>query len=89
MSKKDKLKTSKAERGYQGSIQTTLERFDGSLMELFRWIGLYKALVHDTDNTVAEKLATLQQDLITLALMSGGSEIEYEEYMKNSYVSRR
>ena len=52
------------ERGnYRGSFQTTLEPYDGSAMKWFGWISIFKALVHDTNKTAAEKLAILQQHL--------------------------
>ena len=46
ISVQDQLKTSQVERGYQGSVQTTLNCYDGSPMKWLSWIGLYKPLLH-------------------------------------------
>ena len=44
-------------------MKTELELYDVSALKYFCWIGLFKALVHDTGKAVGEKLAILQRYL--------------------------
>ena len=58
--------TSKTERSYQSSVQ--LECYNGSPMEWFKWIGLYKVKVHESNMRIEEKLARLNQWFPTSSL---------------------
>ncbi|KZS22098.1 Uncharacterized protein APZ42_010834 [Daphnia magna] len=49
--------------GTSSSIRAELGDFNGKALEWFSWIDLFRALVHDTPKSPAEKLAILQRHL--------------------------
>ena len=70
-------------RGERSQVKVELECYDGNSLRWFRWIGLFKALVHDVRVTASEKLAilarSLRGDCRDLVDGLGGGEEAYKE----------
>lgn len=66
--------------------KTELEKYNGSSLKWFEWIGMVQALVHDTPLSPAEKLAKLKHSLTgkcsDIIQGIGGGEIAYKEVLK-------
>ncbi|KAK4028580.1 hypothetical protein OUZ56_021585 [Daphnia magna] len=64
--------------GTSSSIRAELGDFNGKALEWFSWIDLFRALVHDTPKSPAEKLAILQRhlrgDVLDVVYGLGGGE---------------
>lgn len=60
-----------------------MSNFDGSSLQWFEWIGLFKTLVHDTSRAPDEKLAILKRSLkgpcAHIVRGNGGGESAYKE----------
>ena len=71
----------------KGSVRQNLKEYDGSPTLWFKWIGLFRALVHDSPSTPDEKLAILENTLTgscsQLLDGLGGGEEAYKEALRS------
>ena len=69
--------------GSNSSIKTELSPYYGDALKWFEWIGIFKALVHNTGKSPEEKLAILKRSLkgecLDIVYGLGGGEEAYKE----------
>ncbi len=75
-----------------GAVRVELATFDGSPLEWFSWIGIFKALVHDARRSPDEKLAILRCHLkgecFDVVAKPGGGVDAYKEALKKLQGTR-
>lgn len=79
----------------RSAVSAELDPFNGKALEWFRWIDLFRALLHDTPKTPGEKLALLKRPLkeecLDVVYGLGGGEQAYIQTLvrlKESYGRR-